>query len=405
MAIALIQLGRENEALPLASELLESSDPWIRSGGCFILGMAYAGTQNTEAVERLLQTVVKDTFDDVRRNAAMMIGFVSSMSPDLCLDMMKVLIESYNPHVRYGVVMALGISAAGTGQSNIIDTLWDMKDDTSNFVRQGIYIALALVMVQVTEKQNPKVKEFRQLLENKIADSREDLCSKLGCVMATGLLDFGGRNCTFALHRKHHRMAKSTVGMFFFTQYWNWYPYALMISLAAHPTCFIGLNQDLKIPKYKFECNAPPSLFALPKSVQQEKKETKTAGKHAVVLSTTRKEEEIRQKKLNQNDPSGTKAAEGSGDASGANGNEAEGKKEEEPEAVSFVMQNPDRVTAAQFQFVSHTVDPRYRPLMQHQHMGVCLLEDMTPEAGEEEILTFAMREEDAPPPEPFTYP
>eukprot|EP00796_Vickermania_ingenoplastis_P008253 gene8253-5773_t len=402
MAIAMIQLGREKEAMSLASELLESSDPWIRLGGCFVLGLAYSGTQSNEAIERLLQAAVKDTFDDVRRNAVIMIGFVCSMNPELCLDMVRVLTESYNPHVRYGVVMALAVSAAGTGLSKVIDVLWDMKDDSVAFVRQGIYIALSLVMVQVTEKQNPLVKEFRQLLETKIADSREDICSKLGCIMATGLLDFGGRNCTFALHRKQHRMAKSTVGMFLFMQYWNWYPYALMISLASHPTCFIGLNQDLKIPRYQFKCNAPPSLFALPKSVQQEKKEAKAAGKAAVVLSTTRKEEEIRQKKLHQPaDQAGEK------DAANTNGegDNGEAKKEEEPEPEFFILQNPERVTAAQFEYICHDIDSRYRPLTQHHHMGVCLLEDTKPEMGAEELLPFAMREEDAPPPDPFSYP
>lgn len=403
MAIALIQLGRENEALPLAEELLASSDPWIRLGGCYVLGTAYAATQNTEAIELLLHTVVKDTIDDVRRNAAMMIGFVSAMNPELCADLLKILIESYNPHVRYGVVMALAVSAAGSGMSSIIDILWDMKDDTTAFVRQGIYIALALVMVQLTDKQHPRVKEFRQLLESKIADSREDVCSKLGCIMATGLLDFGGRNCTFALHRKQHRLDKSTAGMFMFMQYWNWYPYALMISLASHPTCFIGLNKDLKIPKYQFQCSAPPSLFALPKSVQQEKKETKSAGKHAVMLSTTRKEEEIRQKKLNQSDPNAAKTEEGSRNK----GEEADtdNSKKDVPEAQQYILQNAERVTAAQYEYLCHNVDPRYRPLSHHDCTGVCLLEDTKPELGEEEIMTFAMRDEDAPAPEPFTYP
>lgn len=398
MAIALIQLGRENEGLPTATALLESSDPWIRLGGCFVLGMAYAGTQNNEAIQRLLMAAVHDTFDDVRRNAIIMIGFVSSMNPDMCLDMVKLLIESYNPHVRYGVALALGVAAAGTGNKKVIDALWEMKDDTVAFVRQGVYIALALVMVQVTEKQNPIVKEYRHLLETKISDAREDLCSKLGCILATGLLDFGGRNCTFSLHRNQHRVAKSTVGMFLFTQYWNWYPYVLMISLASHPTCFIGLNADLNIPKYQFQCNAPPSLFALPKSVQQEKRETKAAGKHAVVLSTTRKEEKIRQKKSNEQ---GDAAKEG--DKLNADGNEKV-EKADAPEETSFLLQNSVRVTAAQFQCVSHDIDPRYRPLMM-KAMGVALLEDMKPELGKEEILNFIAREDDAPPPEPFAYP
>lgn len=400
MASALIELGREDEALPLASQLLESSDPWIRLGGCFVLGMAYAGTQNNKAIERLLLASVKDTFDEVRRNAVMMIGFVTSMNPEVCLDMVKVLTESYNPHVRYGVAMALGISAAGSGLPKVVETLWEMKDDSVPFVCQGIYIALSLVLVQVTEKMNPITKEFRQLLQTKIADAREDVCSKLGCILATGLLDYGGRNCTFALHRKQHPIPKSTAGMFLFSQYWNWYPYILMISLAAHPTCFIGVNKDLEVVQYQFQCNAPPSLFAVPKSVQQEKKEMKATGIQAVVLSTTRKEEQIRQKKAN----TGTSENTNHNINNAKNTEEVDKKEDDTPEKSSYIIKNTERVTAAQFQYLSHTVDPRYRPLSQHQSMGVCLLQDMKPEL-EEELLLLETREDDAPPPEPFAYP
>lgn len=401
MASALIELGREDDALPFATELLESSDPWIRLGGCFVLGMAYAGTQNNKAIERLLLLSVKDTFDEVRRNAVMMIGFVTSMNPEVCLGMVKVLMESYNPHVRYGVVMALAVSAAGSGLPSVVETLWEMKDDSVPFVRQGIYIALAMVLVQVTEKVNPIVKEFRQLLESKIADTREDTCSKLGCILATGLLDFGGRNCTFALHRKQHRIPKSTAGMFLFMQYWNWYPYILMISLAAHPTCFIGLNEDLDVVEYQFQCNAPPSLFAVPKSVQQEKKEMKAAGVQAVVLSTTRKEEQIRLKKLK---PDGAEQTENSGKGDKET-EEAEKKNNDAPELCSYIIKNTERVTAAQFQYITHNVDPRYRPLSQHQQMGVCLLQDTNPKMGDHVLLPLEINEDDAPPPKPFPYP
>lgn len=400
MASALIELGREDEALPLATQFLESSDPWIRLGGCFVLGMAYAGTQSNKAVERLLLASVKDTFDEVRRNAVMMIGFVTCMNPEVCLDMVKVLTESYNPHVRYGVAMALAISAAGSGLPKVVETLWEMKDDSSSFVRQGVYIALALVLVQVSEKMNPIVKEFREMLHTKIPDAREDVCSKLGCILATGLLDYGGRNCTFALHRKQHCIPKSIAGMFLFMQYWNWYPYILMISMAAHPTCFIGVNKDLEVVKYQFQCNAPASLFAVPKSVQQEKKEMKAAGVQAVVLSTTRKEEQIRQKKLNS--AASDKPDINSKDAKETE--EVEKKEDKTPEECSYIIKNTERVTALQFQYISHTVDPKYRPLRQHQTMGVCLLQDMNSEL-KEELLPLEGREDDAPPPEPFAYP
>lgn len=59
----------------------------------------------------------------------------------------KMLMYSYNPFVRYGCVMALAIGAKDPKET--IDLLWPMLTDTVDFVRQGVYIALAMLL-QVT---------------------------------------------------------------------------------------------------------------------------------------------------------------------------------------------------------------------------------------------------------------
>ncbi|KAG5474750.1 hypothetical protein GH5_04052 [Leishmania sp. Ghana 2012 LV757] len=419
MAMALINLGREDEALLLAEELLESGDPWVRLGGCFVLGLAYAGTENAKTIEKLLNVTVKDMSDDVRRTAVTMIGFLTFKDPNLCLDLIRVLVDSYSPHVRYGVAMALAVSAAGTGNAAVIDVLWDMLEDIVDYVRQGATMALAMVMVQVTEKENPKVKDFRLLLEKKIEDRNEGRCSKLGYVLASGLLDAGGRNCTFALHKQRHRLDKAVVGVFMFLQYWYWYPYLLMITLAMQPTCIIGLNESLEIPEYTFKSNAPPSTYAVPKSVLQEKR-VKTSEVQAVVLSTTRKEEELRQRRHQVpaspgsatsasviGGPGGDGAAAGDGskksgdkDGGGASGEAAE------QEPAFEILHNPARVTAHQFSVISHDVDERYVPL-KPSPMGICLLKDTKPELGAEVLVAPVLLSDrdEAPVPEPFSYP
>ncbi len=63
--------------------------------------------------------------------------------------MVQLLSESYNPHVRYGATLALGISCAGTGLQGAIDLLEPMTEDTVDFVRQGALIALAMILIQV----------------------------------------------------------------------------------------------------------------------------------------------------------------------------------------------------------------------------------------------------------------
>lgn len=71
--------------------------------------------------------------------------------------MVSLLAESYNPHVRYGAAMALGIACAGTGLKEAITLLEPMTNDPVNFVRQGSLIASAMVLIQQTEAACPKV--------------------------------------------------------------------------------------------------------------------------------------------------------------------------------------------------------------------------------------------------------
>jgi 26S proteasome regulatory subunit N2 len=62
-------------------------------------------------------------------------------TPEQCPSVVSLLAESYNPHVRYGAAMALGIACAGTGLREAIALLEPMaKFDPVNFVRQGALV-------------------------------------------------------------------------------------------------------------------------------------------------------------------------------------------------------------------------------------------------------------------------
>lgn len=73
----------------------------------------------------------------------------------------SLLSESYNPHVRYGAALAVGISCAGTGLSEAISLLEPLTSDVVDFVRQGALIAMAMVMVQISEASDSRVGAFR----------------------------------------------------------------------------------------------------------------------------------------------------------------------------------------------------------------------------------------------------
>ena len=87
----------------------------LRYGGMFALGMAYRGTDSNAAVKQLLHHAVSDVDDDVRRAAVLSLGFVLLGVPEQCPAIVRLLAESYNPHLRYGAAMAVGVACAGTG--------------------------------------------------------------------------------------------------------------------------------------------------------------------------------------------------------------------------------------------------------------------------------------------------
>ncbi|KAL2923387.1 26S proteasome non-ATPase regulatory subunit 1-like protein A [Bienertia sinuspersici] len=266
LGIALTVYGREEEADTLIEQMTRDQDPILRYGGMYALALAYSGTSNNKAIRQLLHFAVSDVSDDVRRTAVLALGFVLYSEPEQTPRIVSLLSESYNPHVRYGAALAVGISCAGTGLSEAISLLEPLTSDVVDFVRQGALIAMAMVMVQITEAMDSRVGTFRRQLEKIILDKHEDTMSKMGAILASGILDAGGRNVTIRLLSKSkHDKVTAVVGLAVFSQFWYWYPLIYFISLAFSPTAFVGLNYDLKVPKFEFLSHAKPSLFEYPK--------------------------------------------------------------------------------------------------------------------------------------------
>merc|ERR1719152_240956 len=112
--------------------------------------------------------------------------------------------------------------------------------------------------------------------------------TKFGAIIATGLLDAGGRNLTISLLSKSgHKVMPSIIGIGVFTHFWFWHPLLLFATLALQPTAAIGVNASLQMPTWRFRSNAPPATFAYPPTGEKEvKEEAKVA---AAVLSITGK--------------------------------------------------------------------------------------------------------------------
>ena len=261
VGIALVMYGRLEEADTLIESMCNDKDAILRRSGMYTIAMAYCGTGSNKAIRKLLHVAVSDVNDDVRRAAVMALGFLLFKTPEQCPGVVSLLSESYNPHVRYGAAMALGIACAGTGSKEAIALVEPMTNDPVNYVRQGALIASALILVQHTEVTCPKVKDFRAMYAKVISEKHEDVMAKFGAILAQGIIDAGGRNVTVSLQsRTGHTNMMAVVGMLVFTQYWYWFPLSHFLALAFTPSCVIALNSELDMPVLQYRSNAKVNI-------------------------------------------------------------------------------------------------------------------------------------------------
>lgn len=379
MGMALIMYARQEAADELINGLLDDPDPTLRYGGIMTIALAYCGTGSNKAVRRLLHVAVSDVSDDVRRVAVMSLGFVLFRKPGSVPRMVELLAESYNPHVRYGATMALGIACAGTGLDEAIDLLEPMMKDSTDFVRQGALISLSMIMIQQNEAMNPKVATIRKTLTKVIGDRHEDAMAKFGCALALGIIDAGGRNCTIGLQTQTGNLNMSAiVGMAVFTQYWYWFPLTHFLSLSFTPTAIIGVDQDLEIPSFKFHSNTKPSMFDYPPEAEVKTEEAPQKVKTAV-LSTTAQDKRRKAVKAKQarresmdidqtpttpkiSDDDKMDVDEEKKDEEKESSPAAETKKKVEKEKVGYDLENMSRVLPGQVKYISFPED-RYVPV------------------------------------------
>jgi len=423
IGLALMQFEQEENADAMIEDMRTDRDPVLRYGAQYALALAYCGTGSNKAIRILLHTAVSDVSDDVRMAAVISLAFVLFKTPERVPQLVKLLMESFNPHVRYASCMAVGIAMAGTGDSESIAMIEPMLDDMTDYVRQGALIGTAMIYMQQSDTcNNRKIKSFREKLYSLVGEKHQSTLTKMGAILSIGIIDSGGRNCSLALGSKNGftRMT-SAVGLVLWLQHWHWYPMMHMFSLALTPTYTIGLNKDFKFPKaFEVVCNSKPSAFAYPKKLE-EKKEEKKKRVETVTLSITAKEKARQARKRAKEeggDEMDVEEKKSEDKTEGEDGDqmavekpdvpEKKTKKKREPEATSFRISNPSRVTTAQSQHCEFDMTQRYRPIrVEEKPFGVLILTDSTP--GEAEDLGAVKApslepEGECAPPEPFEW-
>lgn len=434
IGISMTMFARLEEADKLIETLCNDKDPLLRRSGMHTIAMAYCGTGNNKAIRKLLHVAVSDVNDDVRRAAVEALGFILFRTPEQCPSVVSLLSESYNPHVRYGAAMALGICCASTGNKEAIALLEPMTNDPVNFVRQGALIASSLISIQQTEALCPKVKDYRQLYSKVISDKHDDVMAKFGAIMAQGIIDAGGRNVTVSLQtRTGHTNLPAVVGMLVFTQFWYWYPLAHFISLAFTPTAIIGLNSNLQMPIVQYKSNAKPSLYGYPAQMEEKKEKEREKVSTAVLSITAKakkkeaeKKKDAKPEKMEVDEEKPAEAKKDTKKEPAANGKDFIAsvyfqyltnllliftEKTKEVESNFELLSNPARVIPQQLKVIQMLDGSRYTPFKEIGIGGIILLKDnksTEPEQIVEHVKAGGPKieeeEKEPEPPEPFEY-
>jgi 26S proteasome regulatory subunit N2 len=413
MGLALVSYGREDDADSLIEELVGDNDPILRYGGMYAVALAYCGTADNKAIRMLLHSAVSDLSDDVRRAAVIAIGFVLFRHPNQVPKIVALLSESCHAHVRYGAAMAIGIACNGTGLPAAVEILERLTTDPSDFVRQGALIGLALVFMHHAEERSAKAAEVRKLFEATWSAKLEDPVTRFGAVLASGLIDAGGRNGSISLaSTTGHRRMSAIVGMAMFTQFWYWFPLVHFIGLSIKPASLIALNKDMKMPKLEVVSDAAPGLFEYTPTGPPEKAKELVRAPTAI-LSVTAKTQarELRRaaaasKKKTEEEGGEMAAAPMELDAeASASGEKTNGETSsapavddtsstsKKPKTTFTVLSNPCRVLPGQeksmrwsFEKGSTKVEQRYMPVKTGaaSSSGIVMVRDLRKGAKEE---------------------
>lgn len=371
IALALIMYKREEEADTLITQLLTDKDPILRYGGIYTIATAYIGSDNTNIIKKLLHSAVSDVDYDVRKAAVTAIGFVLCRLPHQVPKVVALLSESYNPYVRQGSAMAIGIACAGNPIPEALAILETLLSDNTNFVRQAAYVAMAMVLVQSNKQMCSKVEKFRERIDKVMTEKNQDILTKMGAIVSLGILDAGGRNVTISLDSASgNNRIPATVGIIMGLQFWYWFPLLHMLSLSFKPTYLLAIDQNLAtVPSFTFVSCAKPSMFSYPPKLEIATNEK--AGKvSTAVLSTTNK---VKAR-------AAAKRGEKSMDIEENKTDLAEEKKNEvKDEPNEETLKNPSRVLPAQAKVIQFLPDSRFVPVI-GKTFGVIVLRDVRPD-------------------------
>lgn len=402
LSIALNMFEQGQNADEKIHELLTSKNNFFRYGAPYTIGMAYVGTGDNKAIEWLLDLAVTDPDDNIRRAASTNLGFVLCKDNAQVPKLVSLLARSHDPYVRCGSAMALGISSAGKNYMPAVDILMTLTKDPTDFVKQHAFIALAMILIQQTEKSNPVVKEVNELFDTIISTRRVETLTKFGACLGQGIMNACGRNGTIQLENPEFGTINPlpVVGVMMFTQFWNWFPLAHFLNLAFTPCNVIAVAAPgFSAPDVSFQCHTKEGVFDYPEITKEEVSKKPSKNKSAV-LSTSKlgktktKIQQLIQKREDLK-------AELKEEKKAQKEKEAKAELEKEKKVYQnknifsqqpYKLDNFSRILPNQSKYVSFSKNDRYVPVKKYKGTsGIIILKDLQPSVTEDKNTIYSV--------------
>ena len=132
--------GTERQGDALLRQFTASGNEYTRMAGVLGLGLAHAGHhQDVEVVSewvceacvtrRLLRVISSDVSPTVRRNAVVALGLLYADAPAAFVPTALLLLQSYNPYIRYAAALISGLINAGSGDAVLAEALMKLMND------------------------------------------------------------------------------------------------------------------------------------------------------------------------------------------------------------------------------------------------------------------------------------
>ena len=80
-------------------------------------------------ISRLLKTIASDVSDVVRRNAVFALGFVYIHHPEEFNETALLLLQSYNPYIRYATAVISGFINAGSANTKLATAMLKLMEE------------------------------------------------------------------------------------------------------------------------------------------------------------------------------------------------------------------------------------------------------------------------------------